>query len=61
MSDNHVGIDLANGKDTTVLIKGNRYLIGELIKCWACNGRGYTESENHPDCPVCSGYGIYTE
>jgi len=61
MSEHHVGVDLAKGKDSTVLIAGesskNRYLIGDLVKCWACNGRGYTESENHPDCPACSGYG----
>ncbi len=30
-------------------------LSGEIEKCYGCNGRGYTESENHPDCPICSG------
>ncbi|EJW14433.1 hypothetical protein M5X00_29885 [Paenibacillus alvei] len=33
------------------------YLSGEVEKCSSCNGRGYTSSENHPDCPVCSGAG----
>lgn len=33
------------------------YLTGDIEKCWACNGRGYTISENHPQCPVCSGAG----
>lgn len=26
-------------------------------KCYGCNGRGYTGSENHPECPLCSGTG----
>lgn len=33
------------------------YLSGKVEKCYACNGRGYTLSENHPDCPMCSGTG----
>ncbi|MBY0024527.1 hypothetical protein H7K28_15055 [Paenibacillus polymyxa] len=32
-------------------------LVGNIEKSSACNGRGYTESENHPDCPRCSGAG----
>lgn len=32
-------------------------LSGELEKCYGCNGRGYTGSENHPDCPMCNGNG----
>ncbi|MFB5758937.1 hypothetical protein [Paenibacillus medicaginis] len=30
-------------------------IVGEVEKCYGCNGRGYTESENHPECPMCSG------
>jgi len=38
-----------------------KHLIGNLIKCHGCNGRGYTESENHPNCPLCSGNGYLKE
>lgn len=33
------------------------YLTGKVEKCESCNGRGYTESEGHPDCPMCNGCG----
>lgn len=36
---------------------GIYYLTGEIEKCSSCNGRGYTESENHPTCPTCCGAG----
>jgi len=36
------------------------YLTGDVEKCYGCNGRGYTESENHPECPMCSGAGYLT-
>lgn len=37
--------------------KEPHYLYGKTEKCYGCNGRGYTSSENHPECPLCSGSG----
>jgi DnaJ-class molecular chaperone len=38
-------------------MKRELIISGSVEKCWACKGRGYSGSENHPECVVCSGYG----
>jgi len=55
--DEHTGISSASEPSVDRV----RYLTGDVVKCSGCNGRGYTGSENHPECPMCSGNGYVKE